>query len=356
MWIRNAWYVIAWEHEVPAQGLFARTVLGEPIVVFRADGGLVALHDRCCHRAVPLSAGRHEGDGVRCGYHGLKFDAKGRCVEIPGSAKVPAHVCVRRYPLAVRNRWVFVWMGDPARADTASLPDNFSCDSPDWQYKPGYMHYDTPYLLICDNLLDFSHLSYVHASTLGGTTAIAHARPVIEDIDRDGQRGIRVARHVPDVPAPPYYQRFRRFDTHVDRWFDYDFLLPATLLMKSGGRPVDDPPDDLSRAVQLHSCQTLTPETEHSTHYFFQQAHPTRMGDATVTESIYQSLLTAFHEDREMIRAQHRALQATPDAPMMPMPMDAALLRFRRLVAERVEAERAADAAGAAAGSRREKP
>ena len=160
-------------------------------------------------------------------------------------------------------------MGDPLKADPALLPDNFSCDHPEWRNKPGYLHYDTDYLLICDNLLDFSHLSYVHEKTLGGSPAIAQARAQIEAVPR----GIRVTRRVHDVPPPPFYQRFRSFETNLDRWFIYDFLLPGTLLMHSGGRPVADAGDDMRNAVQLHSCQTLTPETATSTHYFFQQSH-----------------------------------------------------------------------------------
>ncbi len=347
MWLKNCWYVIAWDHEIPAAdsgALFTRTVLGEPILVLRtADGALRALADRCCHRLAPLSKGRREGDRVRCGYHGLLFEAGGRCVEAPGIASIPAKACVRSYPLAVKNRWVFVWMGDPARADAALLPDNFSCDDPAWRYRPGYLHYDTPYLLVCDNLLDFSHLSYVHEATLGGSTAIAQARPTIEAVDsRPGDAGIRVTRHVPGVPPPPYYRRMRSFDGLVDRWFDYEFRLPGTLLMHSGGRPAGDAPDDMRPAVRLHSCQTLTPETATSTHYFFQQSHPTDLGDAALTEGIYQSLVTAFEEDRAMITAQHRTIALDPSAPMLPMAMDAALVQFRRLLAQRVAAEQAA--------------
>ena len=349
MWLRNCWYVIAWDHEIPSvesDGLFSRIVLGEPIVVYRrADGGgsgYVALEDRCCHRHAPLSAGRREGDCLRCGYHGLKFDPGGRCVEIPGSDRIPEQARVKTYPVVMRNRWVFVWMGEPDRADEAMLPDNFSCDSPEWINKPGYMHYDTPYLLICDNLLDFSHLSYVHEKTLGGSTEIAQATPEIEMVYGGGQRGIRVSRRVPDVPPPPFYQRFRRFDSNLDRWFIYDFLLPGTLLMHSGGRPAGDPPDDLSRAVRLHSCQTLTPETPASTPYFFQQSHPANLGEASVTQSIYDSLITAFNEDREMIRAQARIVALDPQRPMLPLRMDAALVRFRKLLREEIEAERSA--------------
>ena len=360
VWLHNCWYVIAWAHEIPATGsapLFTRTVLGEPVVVYRvADSGqasqsgnckdqLVALQDRCPHRHAPLSKGRQEGNNLRCGYHGLLFSPQGACVEAPGLSIAPPKACVKTYPVAVQNNWVYVWMGDPALADPQLLPDAFSNNHPDWQNKPGYLHYDTPYLLICDNLLDFSHLSYVHAATLGGSTAIAQAVPQIEKaLDVYGQQnGIRVTRRVPNVPAPPFYQRFRSFTEPLDRWFIYDFVLPGTLLMHSGGRPVSDAPDDLSRAVQLHSCQTLTPETTTSTHYFFQQSHRLRRGaeqanqvaEQAITESIFNSLLTAFNEDRDMIRAQAANLGAPDGVPMLPLAMDSALLQFRRLLQAR---------------------
>lgn len=337
MFLRNCWYVIAWDHEVPAGGLLARSVLNEPVIVFRkADGGFAALEDRCCHRHAPLSKGRYEGDGVRCGYHGLKFDGDGRCVDAPGLDRIPPQARVRAYPVAVRNRWVFVWMGDPAKAEARLLPDNFSNDHPDWRNRPGYLHYDTPYLLICDNLLDFSHLSYVHAKTLGGSTAIARARAEVETLER----GVRVSRRVPDVPPPPYYARIRRFEGNVDRWFVYDFLFPGTLLMSSGGKPAGQPEPDPATSVLLHSCQTLTPETDGTTHYFFQQSHRADAGDASVTEGIYQSLVTAFNEDRDMITAQYAAIRRDPGAAMLPLGIDAALVRYRRLLEEAIAAER----------------
>lgn len=336
MFVRNCWYVIAWDHEVPRDGLFTRTVLGEPILLYRTSAGTVtALRDRCCHRLAPLSNGRKEGDCVRCGYHGLLFDATGRCVEIPGAPTVPEKARVQSYPIEVKNKWVFVWMGEANRADPALLPDNFSCDHPDWDYVPGYLHYATPQPLICDNLLDFSHLSYVHEKTLGGSPAIAQARAEIEPIPR----GIKVTRRVRDVPPPPYYSAVREPSGNLDRWFVYDFVLPGTLLMHSGGRPVADADNDMRRAVRLHSCQTVTPETATTTHYFFQQSRRVDEGDHAVAEALYRALLGAFEEDRAMITAQSRSIDAEPGAPMMLLAMDAAVVRFRKIVADAVAAE-----------------
>jgi phenylpropionate dioxygenase-like ring-hydroxylating dioxygenase large terminal subunit len=345
MFVKNCWYVIAWDHEIPpeqANGkIFTRTVLNEPIVVYRSGSKLVALADRCCHRGAPLSKGRVEGDNLRCGYHGLLFNPAGQCIEVPGMDAAPSKACVKHYPVVEKNKWVFVWMGEPDKADVKMLPDNYSSGNPEWRNLPGYLHYDTNYLLICDNLLDFSHLSYVHEKTLGGSTAIAQSRPDVSDVTAPGQRGLRVQRAVSNVPSPPFYQRIHDFKGMIDRWWDYDFLLPGTLLMKSGGHPAQGNSID-SGKVELHSCQTLTPETENSTHYFFQQGHPTGQGDTELAGAMFQTLIRAFEEDKDMIGAQSAALANAPDFKMFPLHLDGALVRFRRLI----EAEAARESGG----------
>jgi phenylpropionate dioxygenase-like ring-hydroxylating dioxygenase large terminal subunit len=334
--IRNAWYVAAWNHEIPDDGLFARIVIGEPLLLYRTSAGdVVALEDRCCHRQAPLSLGCREGDCVRCGYHGLKFDSQGVCVEVPGMDGVPPQARVRRYPVAVHRRWVFVWMGDEAGADVTLLPDNFSNDHADWCHLPGYLHYPTPWQLIADNLLDFSHLSFVHAATFGGTEQIARVRPTVEPIDR----GLRVRRKVPGVPPPAYYRPLWDAPALIDRWLEYDFLLPATLLMHSGARPASAAEGDDGVSVRFHSCQALTPETENSTHYFFQESHLAVQGDAAATQGLFDGLMAAFEEDRRMITAQARNLALKPGQHMMPLHMDSALIQFRRLVAQALAAE-----------------
>ena len=342
MFVRNCWYVIAWDHEIPkteANGpIFSRTVLGEPIAVYRSSQGLVALADRCVHRGAPLSKGRQEGDNLRCGYHGLVFNPQGQCTEIPGMDTVPAKACVKRYPIVEKNRWIFVWMGEPEKADLKQLPDNFSCDSPDWKNVPGYMHYDTNYLLICDNLLDFSHLSYVHEKTLGGSLAIAQARPTVTEVTTEGQRGLRLQRSVSEAPPSPFYNRIHPFKGLLDRWWDYEFLLPGTLLMKSGGRPCKANTVD-NGEVELHSCQTVTPETENSTHYFFQQGHKTGQGDDTLAQAMHEILIKAFHEDKDMIGAQSDCLALAPDFEMLPLHLDGALIRFRRMIESEIARE-----------------
>lgn len=336
MFVKNCWYVAAWDHEVLADTLFARTILGESILLYRkADGSPVALDNRCAHRHAPLALGRKEGDAIRCQYHGLKYASNGRCIEIPGQDTVPAKLCVRSYPIVERQRWMWIWMGDPASADEALIPQAFSMNDAAWRYKPGYLHYETNYLPICDNLLDFSHLSFVHEKTLGGSPNIAQARPEVKRIPR----GVHVTRDVRNTVPAPYHARLGSFPGKVNRHFSYDFLVPGVLLMKTHVKPAETADDDMTGALQFHSCQALTPESGKSTHYFFMQAHNFRLHDATITESIYQSLCQAFEEDRRMIQAQQDLIDSSSAAPMHPIAADLALVQFRKVVQQLIDAD-----------------
>ena len=109
-YLTNRWYVAAWAEEIGDAPL-ARMIMDKPIVFYRTAGGVpVALADRCCHRALPLSMGQVIGDEIRCGYHGLRFDATGQCVDVPGQSTIPPDARVASYPVVERHRMVWIWM------------------------------------------------------------------------------------------------------------------------------------------------------------------------------------------------------------------------------------------------------
>src|SRR5271154_4680021 len=175
MFLRNHWYVAAFDDEV-GRSLLARTILGKDLVLFRrADGGVVALEDRCAHRRLPLSAGRLIGDTVECGYHGLVYDDCGRCIKIPGQAHGPSDMLVRAYPAVERHRMVYVWMGDPARADPATIISFPRLSDPASGVTKVRVHIKANHLLVLDNLLDLSHIAYVHNSTIGNAAVAEQA-------------------------------------------------------------------------------------------------------------------------------------------------------------------------------------
>ena len=147
MLVRNAWYIAAWADELGAEPL-ARRICGDPLVLFRdRENRAAALADRCCHRAAPLHMGSVVEAGLQCGYHGLVFDGSGRCVAIPGQSRIPEDACVRSYPI----------VDFPYHNDAATWPNKHDV----YPIKGNYM-------LMVDNLMDLTHLGYLHAKTVGG--------------------------------------------------------------------------------------------------------------------------------------------------------------------------------------------
>ncbi|MFT4191355.1 MAG: Rieske 2Fe-2S domain-containing protein, partial [Comamonas sp.] len=179
MFIKNCWYCAGWDHEVNSgrNALVHRKIAGEDIVFYRtATGKVIAMEDRCPHRHAPLSVGQKEGDGIRCMYHGMKFESDGVCSHVPGQPR-PSNACVRVFPVVEKNNWIWVWMGDPAKADPALICDSVGPGHPGYHILTSKMHVKANYRLEIANLMDLSHLTWVHRATLGGTDAYTHAKP-----------------------------------------------------------------------------------------------------------------------------------------------------------------------------------
>lgn len=340
MFIKNVWYVAAWSSEVKAGAPLGRTLLDVPVVLWRdSQGNVVAMDDRCAHRGAPLSTGRIEGDSIRCMYHGLRFDALGRCIEIPAQERIPPGLDVRQYPIVEKHKWVWIWMGDPEKADPSKVPDNHYLDDPAWRSREGYLHYDTNYLLIADNLLDLAHVSYVHEKTLGGTDDVAKVNPKI----RLSDDGVYVERWVLNTEPAPLIAKVHPFDGPVDRWMNYDFLLPAIFLLDSGNAPTGSGAPEGRRvgAAEFRSTQALTPETEESTHYFFGHPHNFDLDRPGLTDMIHAGVVKAFEEDHRMIHDQAVNLRraSNRDFKMGAIRADEALGKFRWLVQKRLAEE-----------------
>lgn len=178
--VENLWYAAAWEYEVAeADNKLARTICETPLLFYKAESGqYVALDNRCCHCAAPLSTGRVEGDCIRCMYHGMLYNPDGQVIEIPGQERVSKSMKVRSYSVAAKGRMIWIWMGDPALANPDDIHDFPPLsDADNWRGfdKEAYLHYEANWLLIVDNLADFSHVAFVHTDTLGGSEAYAYS-------------------------------------------------------------------------------------------------------------------------------------------------------------------------------------
>ncbi len=337
MYLRNCWYVAAWDREIGRKP-FARIILGEPIVFYRRENGEpVALEDRCCHRHLPLSLGQLEGDRLRCHYHGLCFDGSGACVEIPGQAQMPSGARIRSYPLIERFSWLWIWMGDPARADPALIPDWWWADHPEWACaRPDMIHVKCNYQLINDNVLDVTHLVYVHASSIGNKAI--NDFPAITE--REGNL-VRLTRWILDRPAPPMYQAAGKFAGNVDRWQIVEHVPPCFSVNFAGCADAGTgaPQGKRANGIELMALSAPTPETEGTTHYFF--AFPRKFGlDDPVLDKVFNvDFVAVFREDVAVLEAQQRMMELRPNAPAISIKVDAAPLAARRILARMIAGE-----------------
>lgn len=326
----DRWYVAGFSWEFQDKPV-ARTLLGNPVVLFRADGEIAALEDRCCHRHLPLSCGTVEGPALRCGYHGLRFARDGRCTEIPGQSKIPASACVRAYPLQERNHIVWIWIGSTVESQpTCDAPAHPWHDDPLYQFKGDVYHYKAPYQLIHDNLLDLSHLGYVHARTIGGNAQI-HVKP--EMTITDGPDWVRVVRHMRDSDAPPTYLEAWPFAGRIDRWQEIEFHVSHFLIWTGG---MDAGSGDLNNpdrpGFHMRGFHGITPETESTSFYFWtisSSRNPARPGMA---DKIHRDTALTFDEDRVVIEAQHANMARFPGAAPIGVHVDTALNRARRII------------------------
>lgn len=197
-YLRNAWYVAAWVHELASDHPESVTILGEPIVLWRSNRQLVAFEDRCVHRGSPLSLGRCEGDKLRCMYHGFLFSRDGAVAEIPGQDSVPPRAQLRTYPVLEKHGWVWVWMGRSEDADPTLIPELVGVDDQHYLMVSGRQDWDTEANLISENLLDFSHLTYVHQQSFGSGSEFAEIQPNWDVLPR----GIRYSRWTPSIENP----------------------------------------------------------------------------------------------------------------------------------------------------------
>ena len=345
MFLRNCWYVAAWDHELIDGRLLARTIMEEGILFYKGESGkVVALRDRCCHRGALLSMGRREGDCIRCMYHGLKFDASGKCIQIPGQENIPPKLGVQSYPVVERDHLVWIWMGDPDKADPSLIIDFPYLRDPAWKGIPDYLHYDANYLLIVDNLSDFAHLAFVHTKTLGGSEEYAYkTKPLaMERLPR----GFRVERwHMNSAPPPFHRKVILEKDAPLDRRNIGHMHIPGIFFLYTLFSPAGSGAEkgNLEGARQYRNCQFMTPETRRSTHFFWTYLNDFEGEDGNISRSLHASLIEGFMEDKAIIEAQQKAIDADPDFKMLNVVADGPLMHFRRTLDKLIADERAGD-------------
>lgn len=343
MYLRNTWYVAARSDDI-GRSLTPLTILGDKIVLYRQEDGVpVALEDACPHRKLPLSMGSLRGDTVMCGYHGLTFGRGGVCHGAPTQSRVPSTAKVRGYPVADRWGLLWIWMGDPEAADESTIFHLENYDNPTWGLsRGGTMRCNCNYLYLTDNLLDPSHVAWVHVSSFAGSGT--EDTPLAIKVKDDG---VVVSRWMRGCEVPPYYAPLVQFEGPCDRLQHYEVRYPSIAVNKSVFTPAGTGGDDTNlpdNAYVMVSYHFLTPVDENWTVYNWLQNRNTHPGNEEITARVAAGARNAFEEDRLVLEAVHAGM-ANRTTPYLDLALDAGALRFRKGLAGLIERESGAAAA-----------
>ncbi len=325
--IRNAWYVVALADEVTRTPI-GRDVMETSLVLYRgADGQAVALQNRCCHRSFPLAHGTLEGDAIRCGYHGLLYGREGRCIEIPMQDKIPSHLRLRAYPIIERAPFVWAWFGAPEAADISLLPHPEWLGASDWDMYIGYLPIAASYVHMHENLLDLSHLSFLHPNTFGTPE---YARAPVEFAIKDDD--IQVWRHVecqlPDIYAVPLQWQGCR----ARRSSGSHFVAPGLHVNTGILRNLELPDAAQDPQPTIRVAQVITPIDRGRLHYWFAGCRNFARARADIDDFMRAAQIKAFTEDQFAMEQITRMQQVECHTPFVEMhiPTDAAGLAMRR--------------------------
>jgi phenylpropionate dioxygenase-like ring-hydroxylating dioxygenase large terminal subunit len=336
MFVRNAWYVAAWADDIAAAPV-ARRILDEPVVLYRdADGHPAALVDMCCHRGAPLSRGKIVESGLECGYHGMIYGSDGACVHIPGQVHIPAKARVRSYPLVEKDALLWIWMGDPAAADPATILDYpFHGDTAKWPHLHATYDIASSAMLMVDNLMDLTHLPYIHASTIGGTDARQHVEAKMEVTP--GENGLTFTRWMLDHTPPPTYVKAcpQLAGKKVDRWQEFAFVAPTSVLQFVGALPAGTGAYDQGKregGFALRIFHGLTPATETTCYYFWSASNGYRQDDPQATVQLYGEIDKAFKQDKAIVEEQQARQTELGEDGLINIVADGARVHMRRVV------------------------
>jgi len=318
-YVRNVWYMAAWEEEIVGDAMLGRTLLDEPWLMFRkADGGYAMMSDRCPHRLAPLHKGQRKDDTVGCPYHGLGFDASGVCVHNPFSDVIPPHARLPALPIVARYGGLWFWPGDAALADSDLIPDFSALDDPAPMVR-GKTRFEANYEVITDNLMDLSHAEFIHVETFRTEGKIFAGRHSVTET-QDGAIWSNWA--MSNTRRPPWLEALPE-DARLDEWLEMRWHAPSSMLLHIGftlaGTPRDEAP--IPSMINPH---IITPETQSTSHYFFTRQPG---GDSeALAHKVFEE------EDRPMLEEIQRRMGDTDFWDWKPviLHVDAAAIRARR--------------------------
>ena len=342
MFPKNTWYVAATSNEIDEKPL-GRTICNERIVFYRGlENKVAAVQDFCPHRGAPLSLGYVCEGKLVCGYHGLEMGCDGKTVHMPGQ-RVRGFPAIQAYPVVERYGFIWVWPGDAAQADESKIPVLAWYDNPEWAYGGGLYHIACDYRLMIDNLMDLTHETYVHSTSIGQKEI--DETPCKTTVNGDE---VVTSRFMNGIEPPPFWKAALRGnnlpdDQLVDRWQICRFTPPSHVMIEVGvalqGHGGYDAPND-KKAYSV-VVDFITPETETSIHYFWGMARKFNPKDKALTATIREGQGKIFAEDLEMLERQQKNLLTWPDRQLLMLNIDAGGVQSRKIIDRIIATERA---------------
>jgi len=272
----------------------------------------------------------------------------GKTIAIPGQ-RGRGFPPIRTYPVIEQHGFVWVWPGDATRASEAQLPHLHWADHPEWAYGGGLYHIAADYRLMIDNLMDLTHETYVHASSIG-QPEIDEA-PCKTTVEGDSAT---TSRFMNGIQAPPFWKMAMRAhglpDDHaVDRWQICRFSPPSHVMIEVGvalaGHGGYEAPKD--KKVYSIVVDFITPESATSMWYFWGMARNFRVDDRALTAQIRDGQGKIFAEDLEMLERQQANLARWPERKVLSLNIDAGGVQARKVIDRLIAAERAGAAQAA---------
>jgi vanillate O-demethylase monooxygenase subunit len=292
------------------------------------------------HRRFPLSEGRRVGDTIACRYHGFTYDPDGTCVYVPGQQRIPRTARVRAYPVVEQDSFVWVWIGDPDRADATKIPRAPWFQQEGWAVVRGMEVLNARYGLLVDNLMDLSHETYLHGTSIG-SPEVAES-PITTEVD-DENEIVYVSRRMDDAECPPFYARATGITGRITRWQDIEYHPPCLYLLHvriapKGHLPPAEGPD--VGAFHVEIANPITPETEHTTLDFWTVARDFALDDPEIAGSLREITRSIIMEDIVALNRLEQHIAADPDGAYQELSIniDTGGLAARRLLRRQVEA------------------
>lgn len=336
----NAWYVAAWDVELKHE-LMARKICNKPIVLYRKkDGTPIALEDACWHRLLPLSKGKLKNDTVKCGYHGLEFNGDGRCTFMPSQDTINPSACVRSYPVIEKYRFIWVWLGNPALADEAKIPDMHWNSDPNWAGDGKSIEVKCNYRLVVDNLMDLTHETFVHSETIGDD----NVTEAPFDVTYDDNTAV-VTRWMIGINPPPFWKsqlkKKEGHNGHADRWQIITFQAPCTVNIDVGIAITGTgaPEGDRSKGVNGMVLNTITPSTDQTCMYFWAFMRNYHIEDQSLTTITREAVSGIFAQDEDILEAQQIAINENKTREFYNLNIDAGAMWARRITDKMVAKE-----------------